>query len=149
MRAIGACTASASRFSAVVVDVLTFSPAPTFLPGAQLFWVHGLEENSAWTGNALHQLVQKPFLSYSRMAFRSASFGSGVGCKRSEILSFQLVLSITSSTVTPGWMVERNASPSSPKRSTHFVVITADGPPRGRPARLRHPAPSPFPGLVM
>src|ERR1043165_1303359 len=34
-------------------------------------------------------------------------------------------------------------------RRTALVVITAEGPPRGRPTRLRQPGPSPYPGLVM
>src|SRR5437879_5533714 len=100
-------------------------------------------------GSAVNYLVQKPSLSYSRTALNSFSVGSGVTPQSSETRSFQPVFASTSSTLTPGCVAAKNASPSSSKRRTAFVVITAAGPPRGNPAHLRQPLPSPLPGLVM
>ena len=106
-------------------------------------------QNSTCSAHASVYFVQKPSLSYSRMAFNSAALGSGVSC---NLVAYSQLPSCVVAAHRPLRFRDateaRYASPSSPKRSTALVVITADGPPRGRPTRLRQPGPSPLPGLV-
>src|SRR5256885_293792 len=82
------------------------------------------------------------------MACSSSAVGCGVCSTVSATRSFHPVFSRTSSISIPGCTDARYASPSSPKRNTALEVITAAGPPRGKPTRLRQPGPSPLPGLV-
>jgi hypothetical protein len=65
---------------------------------------------------ATHQLVQKPSLSYSRIACSSAAEGSGVCLTSFANRSFHPVFAITFSMVTSGCTESRYASPVSSNR---------------------------------